>query len=85
MRTRLASVNLKTGRIRLDPNLKGGDRRRVKRHMKVYLKRRRAGDSFTKAVHAANKRERGGMSMREWRRYNGRLGALARWHSRENK
>lgn len=85
MRTRLASVNLKTGRIRLDPNLKGRDRRRVKRHMTVYLNQRRAGDSFTKAVRTANKRERGKMSKREWQRYNGRLGALARWHSKENK
>lgn len=85
MKCRLASVNLKTGRIRLDPALKGRDRQRVQRHMKEYVKRRRAGDSFTKAVKAANKRERGRMPMREWRRYNGRIGALARHHSTENK
>lgn len=85
MRKRLASVNLKTGKIRLDPSVRGKDRQRLQRHMKMFLKRRRAGDSFTVSCKAANKVERGRMSMREWRRYNGRLGAIARWRSRENR
>jgi hypothetical protein len=84
MKQRLANVNLKTGKITLDPALKGMLRRRVKIHMTTYLKRRRAGDSFAKAVKAANKEERGNMSMKQWRRYNGKLGAVARWKSREN-
>jgi hypothetical protein len=84
MKCRLASVNLKKKRIRLDPALKGRDRQRVKRHMTKFLERRLAGDSFTKAVKAANKAERGGMTMREWRRYNGRLGALSK-RSKENR
>jgi hypothetical protein len=74
----LASVNLKTSRIRVSKRLKGRLRQRVKRHMKVYLQRRRAGDSFSKAVREANRAERGKMSMREWRRHNGKLGSIAR-------
>jgi hypothetical protein len=85
MKCRLASVNLNTGKIRLDPALKGRHRKHVKIHMKTYLQRRRAGDSFTAAKREANKRERGNMTLKEWRKYNGELGALARWHSRENK
>jgi len=78
MKNRLASVNLKTGRIHLSRKLKGRNRQRVRRHMKVYLKRRRLGDSFSKAVKEANRVERGKMTLREWRRYNGKLGAIAR-------
>jgi hypothetical protein len=78
-------VNLKTGKIRLDPSLKGNDRRRVKVHMKTYLARRRAGDSFTKAVKTARKKEHQGLSLKQIRSYEGHLGCLARWHSRENK
>ena len=78
MKNRLASVNLQTGRIRLSGKLRGRNRQRVKRHMKVYLERRRAGDCFTVAVRRANRAEKGGMSKREWLSYNGRLGALAR-------
>lgn len=80
LRERLASLNVKTGRIRLNPRLKGVDRRRVKSHEKTFLARRRAGDSYTAARRAALRVERGSMSMRQWRRYNSRLGALARWH-----
>jgi len=78
VKNRLASVNLNTGRIRLSRKLKGRNRQRVKRHMKVYLQRRKAGDSFSKAVREANRAERGNMSMREWRRHNGKLGSIAR-------
>lgn len=85
MKCRLASVNLKTGKIRLDPALKGPNRQRVKKHMKVYLKRRRAGDSFTAAVKAARKAEHRGLSKKQIQVYEGRLGALARWHSNENR
>lgn len=72
-------MNLRTGRIRISKRLKGRLRLRVKRHMKVYLARRRAGDSYSKAVKLANRAERGKMSMREWRRHNGKLGSIARW------
>lgn len=91
MRCRLASVNVKKKRIRLDPALKGRDRRRVKKHMTTFLHHRLPksrgglGQSFTASVKAANKAERGSMTMREWRKYNGRVGALARNHSTENR
>lgn len=78
MKCRLASVNLQTGRIRISRRLRGRNRQRVKRHMKVYLERRRAGDSYSEAIRKANVVERGKMSKKQWLSYNGRLGAIAR-------
>lgn len=85
MKQRLASVNLKTGTIKLDPALKGRYRRGVTTHMRTFLKRRLEGDSFTRAVKAANKAERGNMTKRQWQQYNGALGGVARWHSTKNR
>lgn len=79
MRERLASVNLKTGKIHLSRSLKGRYRQRVRLHEETYLARRLAGDSYTEARRLANKRERGKMTKKEWLRYNGKLGAIARW------
>jgi hypothetical protein len=84
LKQRLASVNLKTGRIRLDPALKGRYRQGVARHMKMFLNRRRAGDSFSKALKAANKVERGNMSKKQWLSYNGVLGSVARQSKARN-
>jgi hypothetical protein len=84
VKKRLASISLKKKEILLDPAVKGILRRRLSIHMTTYSARREAGDSFTKAVDAANKKERGNMSMKEWLSYNGKLGAIARWHSTKN-
>jgi len=74
---RLAKI--KKGRIWLNPKLKGDKRRRVLRHMQVFKNLRKEGVSRSKAIGEARKAEHRGMTKRQVWRYEGELGALARY------
>ena len=78
---RLAKI--KKGRIWLNPKLKGDKRRRVLRHMQVFKKLRKEGVSRSKAIGEARKAEHRGMTKKQVQRYEGELGALARYGRRK--
>jgi phage I-like protein len=80
MRTKIASLNMKTGRIRINPMIKGETRERILRHEKEFLRRRRSGWSFTRSVMEARKVEHRGMTKHQIKVYEGRIGAMTRWH-----
>jgi len=79
---RLAKI--KKGRIWLNPKLKGDKRRRVLRHMQVFKKLRKEGVSRSKAIGEARKAEHRGMTKKQVWRYEGELGALARYGRRKD-
>jgi len=79
---RLAKI--KKGRIWLNPKLKGDKRRRVLRHMEVFKNLRKEGVSRTKAISEARKAEHKGMTKKQVQRYEGELGALARYGKRKD-
>lgn len=79
---RLAKI--RKGRIWLNPKLKGDFRRRVLRHMEVFKNLRKEGVSRTKAISEARKAEHRGMTKRQVQRYEGELGALARYGRRKS-
>ncbi|MCJ7424713.1 hypothetical protein MUP01_10675 [Candidatus Bathyarchaeota archaeon] len=79
---RLAKI--RKGRIWLNPKLKGEKKRRVQLHMKVFRQLRKEGVSRSKAISEARKAEHRGMTKRQVQRYEGELGALARYGRRKN-
>ena len=79
---RLAKI--KKGRIWLNPKLKGDKRRRVLRHMEVFKILRKEGVSRSKAISEAREAEHKGMTKRQVLRYEGELGALARYGRRKD-
>lgn len=95
MRCRLASFNRKTGKIKLDPALNKKGRKRLKRGVQTHMKSFKhcimpksqggRGMSFTSSIKEARRREHRGMSKKQVRIYEGKLGAIARWESKENR
>jgi hypothetical protein len=79
---RLAKI--RKGRIWLNPKLKGEKKRRVQRHMKVFRQLRKEGVSRSKAISEARRAEHKGMTKRQVQRYEGELGALARYGRRKD-
>jgi len=80
---RLAAI--KKGRIWLNPKLKGDKRRRVLRHMQVFKNLRNEGVSRSKAICEARRAEHRGMTRKQVLRYEGELGALARYGRRKGR
>jgi hypothetical protein len=76
-------ATIKKGRIWLNPKLKGEKKRRVQRHMKVFKQLRKEGVSRSKAISQARKAEHKGMTKGQVQRYEGELGALARYGRRK--
>jgi len=80
----LRLANIKKGRIWVNPKVKGDARRRVTRHMKVFKQYRKKGCSRHKAIMEARKAEHKGMTKKQVHKYEGKLGALARYGQRKN-
>ena len=79
---RLAKI--KKGRVWVNPKLKGDARKRVTQHMKVFKQYRKKGCSRHEAILAARKAEHKGLSKHEIHKYEGKLGALARYGLRKD-
>lgn len=77
-RHRLGSCNIRKGTYHVSRRLHGSDRTRVKRHYRVYVESRQSGDSYSRAIGKARRAEHSGMTKTETRRYEGRLGQIAR-------
>jgi len=67
------------GKPHIHRTVKGRDRRRIEVHDRTYVKARREGYSRTKALGMARKEEYRGMSKKQIRSYNGRIGAKQRY------
>ena len=68
------------GKIWINPAVPRCCRRRLRTHEKTEIKHRREGDSYIKAHNKALVVEHKGMTQRQISKYEGHLGAVARWH-----
>jgi len=68
----------KNERIEIVPEIKGADRKRLRKHMLTFRKDRKKGVPRKQAIRHANKVERGRMSLQRWREYNLRLARIAK-------
>lgn len=80
----LRLAKIKNGRVWVNPKLTGDARKRVTRHMKVFKQLRKKGCSRHKAIMMARKAEHKGMTKKQIHRYEGKLGALARYGRRKD-
>jgi len=76
---RLATVT-ERGAVRINPNVKGQDRTALMRHQKTFIKEIKQGNSFTGSYQKALASEHRGMTKHQIQQYEGRLGAIARYH-----
>lgn len=84
VQSRLAGYG-KRGRIWINPAVPSEFRARLRRHEVVERELRRRGYSYREAHKLALRAEHEGMSRREIARYEGKLGAIARWKPYKKK
>jgi hypothetical protein len=78
-------AKFRKGRVCINPAVPKKYRPKLKRHMRVFREARKKGLSRSKAIELAREAEHRGMSKKQIQKYEGELGAIARWGKHKSK
>ena len=75
----------KTLKVWVNSKIKGDMKRRIIRHQETLLKELNNGKSYSEALRLARKAEHDGMTKHQIHVFEGKVGAIARWHGKKKK